>query len=312
MLVIVLMHDVHEDSLRGLDLNLLIVLKALIAEKSVTRAAALLGLSQPAASHALARLRKALGDRLLVRTPQGMEPTPRARAIAEPLERALADLARAINRPGPFDPARARRRFRIATDDYHEIVLLPRLLARLWHEAPGIDIRVTPVSDRSGRDLAEGRIDLIIDPVTVLGPLPGAYAQRILDERFVCAVREGHPAVGKKLTLEVLVKLPHVLVAPAGRPGGVVDAALTKLGLRRRVAVEIPHFLAVPAIVREIDAVATMPERIARAFGAGLRILAPPIDLPSFTIETVWHERHHGDPAHAWFRGLVAEVARSL
>jgi DNA-binding transcriptional LysR family regulator len=303
------MHDVH---LRDLDLNLLVVLRALIAERSVTRAAAEVGLSQPAMSHALARLRTALGDQLLVRTPRGMEPTPRAKAIAEPLERALANLREAVNAPTAFDPKRARRGFRIATDDYLELVLMPQLLARLWLEAPGINVRILNSSGRSGHDLAEGRIDLIIDPVSAFGPLPGAYSQRIIEERFVCVVRADHPRVRKRLTLDTFVALPQALVAPGGRPGSIVDAALAKRGLRRRVALEIPHFLAAPHIVRHTDVILTIGERIAQAMADGLRILAPPIELPRFTVETIWHERHHADPAHTWFRHVVAEVAKEL
>ena len=303
------MHSVH---LEGLDLNLLVVLQALIAERSVTRAAAEVGLSQPAMSHALARLRKALGDPLLVRTPRGMEPTPRAKAMAEPLERALIDLREAVSAPTIFDPGRARGRFRVATDDYLELILMPKLLARLWQQAPGVDVRISNSSGRSGHDLAEGRIDIIIDPVSAFGPLPGAYSQRILQDRFVCVVRADHPGVGKHLTLETFLALPHALVAPGGRPGGIVDAALAKLGLRRRVALEIPHFLAAPAMVRETDIVLTVGERIAQALGDGLRILSPPIELPRFSVDTIWHERHHADPARVWFRRVVAEVAKGL
>lgn len=303
------MHSVH---LGNLDLNLLVVLHALITERSVTRAAAEVGLTQPAMSHALARLRKALGDPLLVRTPRGMEPTPRAKAMAEPLERALADLREAVSSPTTFDPRRARGRFRIATDDYLELILMPKLLARLWQEAPGIDLRLSSSSSRSGHDLAEGRIDMIIDPVSAFGPLPGAYSQRILEERFVCVVRADHPRIGKRLTLEAFVELPHALVAPGGRPGGIVDAALAKRGMRRRIAIAVPHFLAAPAIVRQTDVILTVGERIAKALGDGLRILSPPIPLPRFSVETIWHERYHADPARSWLRHVVAEVAKGL
>jgi DNA-binding transcriptional LysR family regulator len=303
------MQDVH---LRHLDLNLLVVLQALLAERSVTRAAERLALSQPAVSHALARLRRSFGDRLLVRTPHGMEPTPRANAMAEPLERALADLTRAVSSPGEFNLRRARRRFHVATDDYLELVLMPRLLARVWREAPGIDIRVHSVGARSGHDLAEGRIDFIVDPLEVLGQLPGAYSQRILDERFVCIARAGHPALGRRLTAKAFASLSHALVAPAGRPGSIVDTALGKLGLRRRVAITIPHFIAAPAIIRETDAIATLPQRIAQTLSDGLALFEPPMVLPSFTIETVWHERNHNDPGHAWLRGCISEVARGL
>lgn len=309
MLLIASMHDVHSDRI---DLNLLVVLQALIAERSVTRAAERIGLSQPAMSHALARLRRALDDPLLVRTPRGMEPTPRARAMAEPLDRALEDLARAVAPTAKFDPTRARRRLRVATDDYLELILMPKLLARLWREAPRIDIRVTSAGRQSGNDLAEGRVDMIIDPVSAFESLPGAYSQRIFDERFVCIVRKDHPMVGKRLSLDTFVALPHALVSPAGRPGGIVDTALAKLGLSRRVAIQVPHFVVAPEIVRQTDVILTVGERIARADREGLRILEPPLALPGFTVSTIWHERNHADPAHVWFRSMIADVAKSL
>ncbi len=271
------MQDVH---LQGLDLNLLVALDALIAERSVTRAAERLGLSQPAVSHTLARLRKALGDPLLVRAPRGMELTPRAQSIAAPLARALSDIAAAVRPPGSFHPARAKRRFRIATDDYLGRLLLPKLLARLWQEGPGIDVEVAVAGPRSGHQLADGLVDAVIAPAGVIGRLPGAYTQHLFDERFASLSRIGHPAIRRRLTLDAFVALPHVLVAPGGRPGSIVDTALAKLGLRRRVAVIIPHFLAALPIVRQSDAIVTIGRRLAVASRDGLRIHAPPLDLP--------------------------------
>lgn len=303
------MQDVH---LRSLDLNLLVALDALIAERNVTRAANQLGLSQPAVSHALARLRKSLGDPLLVRSPQGMDLTPRAQALAAPLARALGDLAAAIQSPAPFDPARATRLFRIATDDYLERLLLPKLLPRLWREGPGIDVEVTTTGARSGHDLADGLVDIVIAPAGVIGSLPGAYTQHLFEERFVCLSRQGHPAIGRRLTLDAYVALPHLLVSPGGRPGSIVDKALSKLRRRRRVSVVVPHFLAALPIVRQSDVVVTMGKRLALASREGLRIHSPPLELPGFGVSMFWHEREHGDAAHIWFRRIVAGVAKSI
>lgn len=303
------MQDVH---LRRLDLNLLVVLEALISERSVTRAADRLGLTQPAVSHALGRLRKSLGDPLLVRVPRGMELTPRAQAIARPLARALDDLAAAVRPPAQFEPASASRRFRIATDDYLERLLLPKLLARLWRAGPGIDIEVTTAGPRSGHELADGPLDAVIAPTGVIGRLPGAYTQHLFDERFVCLSRARHPAIGRKLTLDDYVSLPHLLVSPGGRPGSVVDSALARLGLRRRVAITVPHFLAALPIVRQSDAIVTIGRRLALASREGLRIHAPPLELPGFDVSLFWHERDHADPAHIWFRRMVAGTARAI
>lgn len=242
--------------LEGLDLNLLVALRALLRERHVTRAATRIGLSQPAMSHALARLRALLGDPLLVRTPSGMRPTTRAEAMTEPLERALEDIGRILASPAPFDASRSTRRFRIATNDFIELVLLPSLLASVWSEAPNVDIRVSNHQRGASEDLAEGRLDLaigIIDQFGLPEPPQGIRFQRIVSERFVCVVREGHPLGKRRLTLDEFVALPHALVSPRGDSGAVVDAALAKLGRRRRVALEVPHFLVAPHVVRETD-----------------------------------------------------------
>lgn len=304
-------------NLEGLDLNLLVALRALLAERHVTKAAARVGLSQPAMSHALARLRALLGDPLLVRTSSGMQPTARAEAMTVPLERALEDLGRVLASPDAFDPARSTRKFRIATNDYMELVLFPRLLARLWREAPGIDVRVRNLEARSNEDLAEARIDLAMGVVGSFGAPEapqGIRTKRLVSDRFVCVVRDGHPTVKKRLSLDEFVALPHALVAPRGESGSVVDTALAALGKKRRVAVEVPHFLVAPHVVRETDVVLTLAARVANSLGPllGLRQLAPPIGLEGFSMMMVWHERQHADAAHAWLRALIAEVAKEL
>lgn len=309
---IMIMHTVH---LERLDLNLLVALRALLAERHVTRAARAVGLTQPAMSHALARLREALGDPLLVRSGAGMVPTARAEAMRAPLERALEDLASAVAPPAPFDPARASRRFHLAASDYVELVMLPALLARVRDEAPGIDLRVTNYDAKTTRDLGDGKLDLAIGfRGATAGASPGLYTQRLFGDRFVCVVREGHPRVGKRLTLDTFLELPHALVSPRGESGGIVDDALALQGKRRRVAAEIPHFLVAPYVIRETDLVLTLAERVARIFvpALGLRQLPPPLELPSFSMVLLWHERQHADPAQRWLRDLVVEVARAL
>lgn len=308
------MHNVH---LEAMDLNLLVALRALLAERHVTRAAARIGLSQPAMSHALSRLRELLGDPILVRTPSGMRPTTRAEAMTEPLERVLEDLGRVLASPAPFDPARSTRRFRIATNDYIELVLLPSLLARVWSEAPQVDVRVTNLAGGAHEDLAEGRLDLAIGLASQFGgpePAQGIRFQHVVSEKFVCVVREGHPLVKKRLSLDDFVALPHALVAPRGTAGSVVDAALARLGRRRRVALEVPHFLVAPHVVRETDLVLTLAGRLAARLAPmlGLRQLAPPIELEGFTMSMVWHERQHADASHAWMRAAIAATAKHV
>ncbi len=298
--------------LRQFDLNLLKALDVLLAERNVTRAAERLGLTQSAMSHTLARLRTAFGDALFVRGPGGVKPTPRAEAISHSLARALFDLTHIIEPPGAFDPFRARRRFSIATDDYLERLLLPRLLSRLWATAPSIDVDVVPVKDRPGESLASGIPDLIVSVSALKKQMPGAHMEHLFDEHFVCVVREGHPLAGRKLTLDRFTTLSHVLVAPQGKPGSVVDTELAKSGRRRRIAVTVPHFLAALHIVRECDAVLTIGERIVRHDPIGLRLCKPPLALPHFSVAAFWHDRNHMDSAQAWFRALVAETARTI
>lgn len=306
------MHDVH---LEALDMNLLVALRALLAERHVTRAAARVGLSQPAMSHALARLRELLGDPLLVRTPSGMQPTPRAEAMTAPLQRALEDIGRVLASPAPFVPRLATRKFRIATNDYMELVVLPRLLARLWKEAPNVDVRVVNLTARANDELAEGRLDLALGVVDRSGQVDapqGIRSQRLVSDGFVCVVREGHPVVKRRLSLDDFVALPHALVAPRGEPGSIVDSALERIGKKRRVAVEVPHFLVAPHVVRETDVVLTLAARVAKSLAPllGLRQLPPPVELPGFSMSMLWHERQHVDPAHVWLRGLMAAVAK--
>jgi DNA-binding transcriptional LysR family regulator len=314
----------HDTNLAALDLNLLVALRALLAERHVTRAAGSIGLSQPAMSHALSRLRALLDDPLLVRTSDGMQPTARAQAMTVPLERALDELQRLLAAPSPFDPARSARRFRIATSDYVELVLLPRLLGAIWSDAPAVDVSVEALDPRGVEQLAEGRFDVAISVLVHFTgdtsrdeadaePPPGIRVQKLFSDRFVCVVRDGHPRVKKRLSLDDFLDLPHALVAPRGGGTGVVDLALARLGKKRHVAVEVPHFLVAPHVVAETDLVLTLAERVARklAPSLGLRQLAPPLELQGFSTWMAWHERQHADPAHAWLRKTIKSVAKS-
>jgi DNA-binding transcriptional LysR family regulator len=302
------------DALAGLDLNLLYALDALLHERHVTRAAKRLGMTQSAASHALGRLRSQLGDPLLVRGPRGqMVPTPRADALATPLRDALAALALAVH-GASFDPATARRSFRIATGDYAEVVLLPRLVERVAATAPGVDLHAVVLPESTGAALANGAIDGALLPQRSLAWPSGIYERRLFTEDFTCVVRPGHPVARQKLTLARYCALAHLMVAPGGTPGSFVDDALAKAGKTRRTAVLVPHFLVVPHVIVATDLVATLATRIADATAPlfDLVRLRPPIDVPRFTMALVWHERTHRDPAHRWLREQLAAVAAEL
>jgi DNA-binding transcriptional LysR family regulator len=303
----------RNDQLARVDLNLLVALNALLAEKSVTRAAGRLGLTQPAMSHALRRLRALFDDPLLVRTPRGMLPTAKAQRLDEPVQRILADVARTFHGEPAFDPRTARRTFTIFASDYCAFLLLPRMLARLSSIAPGVDLVVrTGITDYV-LALEDGRLDVLLGVYDQ--DARNAYKQKLFRERFVCMVRRDHPQVKQTLRLDDYVSVPHLLVAPRGaRPGGYIDDELAKRDGRRRIALTVPHFLLAPHIVASSDLILTVAERIARVFAdlLPLRILEPPIKLSSFTISQYWHERQHNDPAHVWFRSVVAEVCKEL
>jgi DNA-binding transcriptional LysR family regulator len=305
------MHQVH---LRSFDLNLLLALDALLEERSVTRAAERVGITQSAMSHALARLRDLTGDALLVRTPNGMVATSRAEELASPIRRALDGVSIALRPAQTFDPRTAEARIRIGTGDYGEIVLLPSVVERLANEAPRIDLRVVFQGDAPADMLRSGEADLLISPLYTAEAGAGLYTRKLFEERFVCVVRRGHPLADKKLTLARYVAARHTLISPRGKEGSHTDDALARIGLSRRVAVTVPHFLVAPHIVAQSDLILTLPGRVADMLAAplGLVLLKPPpeLGLEGFTMSAVWHERTHGDPAQRWMRELFAEVAR--
>ena len=295
-----------------LDLNLLVVLDALLAERSVTRAASRLGLSQSATSHALARLRDHFGDPLLVRTGGKLVLTARANDLAEPVRGALAQLDGALRGARAFDPARARRAFTVAMADHLAALLLPPLHARIARTAPAVDLRVAAVHREIEAELDSDATDLLVTMSTG-DDAQGLYQQRLFDDRYVCLVRRGHPAARRALTAEAYAALPHLLIAPRGGRG-VVDRELAARGLARRVAVQVPHALVAPHVVAASDLVLTAIARFARAYAAilPLDVIDVPLELPAVTCRQRWHERSHHDPAHAWLRARVAEAAGAI
>lgn len=309
MVVIIFMNYAH---IAGLDVQLLLALDALLRERQVTRAAQRLGLTQSAMSHALRRLREVFADPLFVRTPRGVLPTPRAAQLAEPLARVLAELERLAAHPAAFDPARLQRRMALVTSEYVDVVLLPQLLAQLVHKAPLLDLEIRGASFELESALEEGRVDVALGIFPQLSPR--VMQQRLFDDRLVCLLRRGHPAARRRLSLQRFAELPHVQIAPRGAPGGPVDEALSRLGRQRRVAVRIGSFLSALQLVARSDLVLTAPERLVHALlgELPLRVLEPPLELPRFAIYQVWHERRQEDPAHAWLRGALAALARSL
>jgi DNA-binding transcriptional LysR family regulator len=311
----------HKISIDALDLNLLVVLQALLKEHSVTRAAARIGLSQSATSHALGRLREFFQDPILVRTPKGMVPTLRAEELREPLERILRDLDQMIQ-PSLFDPATAQGKIHIASSDYSTVVILPIVLKQLTQIAPQVEVECHHWQPDIIEFFRNGSIDLGLGVIDV-SELSDMRAQTLFDEDFVAVVRSNHPILARdNLTLDHYISLSHALITISNFPGNAminsfkshVDLALAELGLKRRVVLQIPQFLAAPFVVAQTDLILTLPRRIAVlvADTANLAILEIPIQIEKFSYQQIWHERRSYDPLQRWFRDLVATQSQCL
>jgi DNA-binding transcriptional LysR family regulator len=304
---------IHEMNIGALNLNLLPVLDALLAERSVSRAGARLGLSQPAVSNALAQLREVLKDPLLVRQAGGMVPTERALALAGPLRAGLLALEQGLDHPAAFDPATAVRDFTIMTNDFVAFVMLPRLAARLQVEAPRVHLQVRAWQEHVvPPDLATGGADLVLG--FNRGLPAGHKAAPLFEDRFVFVARKGHPKVRGTITLATYTKLAHVLVSHEPNARGVVDEVLAQRGLTRNVALRVSHFLLVPPIVAATDYVAALSETVAYAAAASmpLQLLKLPVDAPRAMVHMLWHERTAVSPAHNWLRGIVEQVGQGV
>nr|WP_297524254.1 LysR family transcriptional regulator [uncultured Roseateles sp.] len=295
------------------DLNLLPVFLAVMEERSVTRAAQRLGITQPALSNALTRLRAMLMDPLFIRERYGMQPTQKAEELAPVIAAALASLDTAILGQRDFDPAKSTQLVTLAPNSYVELVLVPAIVARLRQQAPNMAVRLTPF----GTDLAEtgvvsGSTAMVLG--RVVEPPDNLVVQHVMDDGLACIVRRGHPTVDRKMTRKQYEQLKHVNVLPPGRLRVGLFQALEKQGLKREVAVSVTHFLAVPEVVAVTDYCATLPAQICRRLASDkrLKVLPLPVDLGTFPVEIAWHVRYRDDPAHRWLRALVAEVAAEV
>lgn len=294
------------NSLRRLDLNLLVTLDALLAEHNVTRAAERLHLSQPTVSVQLARLREVFGDPLLLPGPRGMRPTARADELREPLRDALQALEQAVAPSSPFDPAQARHIWRVMASDYGESTILLPALAGLRSAAPGTRLAILGLTPPTlARQAEQGDIDLAFH-ISAEAP-PNLRRRSMFTERYVLAGRAGHPRLKRRPTLAQFCKLDHVIVSPDGGGfHGATDTALAELGVTRRVALSVPHFLFLGAVLSSTDLVAMVPSRLVRG-NAALQAVEPPLEVPGFEMLMLWHERVHRDPAHQWLREHIAK-----
>ena len=290
------------------DLNLLIVFDAVMQERNVTRAGGKIGLSQPAVSHALSRLRHMLRDELFIRTPDGMVPTPRAEQLAAPLRRAFSDMQIALE-PEKFVPHEANRRFVLAVNNYAAVVLAAGMVTAVASAAPGIGLDLRPSGTRDIPALLDrGEFDLAIGIFDEFGE---RFARApLLEDSFVVAMREDHPAGRHELTAEVLAGLPYLDISSSGEDASFLDQWLAGQGLARNVAHSAPH-LSAAAILSSSDMVAVLSLRLAEAFvrGHGLATRKLPFAAPRTRTAMLWHHRFDNHPAHLWLRRLIGQTA---
>jgi DNA-binding transcriptional LysR family regulator len=293
-----------------LDLNLLRVFDAVMTEQNLTRAANRLAMTQPAVSNAVKRLRDALGDELLIRTAHGVKPTARAESLWPAVRRALADLEEAVA-PRTFELAKANATFRMAMADATAGLLLPPLVRLIENEAPGIDIRMVPLTTREPRPmLLRGDIDLAI------GFFPGVVAQlqgstetpirheRLYAGEYVCVMRKEHPLADKELTLDLYCDANHLLVSFSGRARGLVDDALVNVNRERRILLTVNQFFTAGKVVAASDLLMVIPRHLIDATGMSSQLIqkALPFKLPEVHIDMLWHERDARSPGHRWLR----------
>jgi DNA-binding transcriptional LysR family regulator len=302
------------------DLNLLRVFDALMRERSATRAGALIGLSQPAVSNALSRLRHALNDELFVRRGNDMVPTPRAEALAERVRDALAQVEQALYGDARFDPARAERIFTLMGADFFATLLMPDLAERVAGLAPGIALRM--LDSASGdveRLLRENVIDVALErPLE----MPDWISRRLLFHSPFAIIaarghkelRKGRVAPGAAIPLDLYCALPHAIRSIDGSMSGMVDDALRKAGGKRRVVLALPSFQGIARAVSRGRLIAAVPMQFAKAVAKdlGLSIYLPPLEVPVPEVRMYWHKRHDRSPAHCWLREQVVAATEAL
>jgi len=299
-------------NLRSIDLNLVVVLDALVEERSVRRAADRVGLSQSATSHALERLRKFLDDELFVRTSTGMVPTPRALDLAGPVRLALEEIQGALA-PPRFDPAREKRTFTVAVETYETIVVLPRLVDIFRNEGPGLKLNARSASVQdilTGID--QGRVDL---GVGLFSELPDRFMTcRLLSDRFVCAMRADHPLASVPMTLDSYCRASHLLVSMSGAATDPIDLALVRLRRERDIVMRLPHGLAMVIALARSDMIASMTWGAAKTFCvAGPLVLRDlPFETPSADFRLVWNRRFKDSPAHIWLRRKFTAIGTEI
>ncbi|MEO6293782.1 MAG: LysR family transcriptional regulator [Burkholderiaceae bacterium] len=307
---------------RTLDLNLLRVFDEVMAERSLTKAAHNLALTQPAVSNAMRRLRETLGDDLVRRSGQGLEPTPRANALWPAVREALRQLQETLI-PNPFDPATSTAIFVLAMADATAAELIPGLLTLVERDAPGVAIRVVPLSTRDPRkllereeaDLAIGHFPAVLADLTASAQSGGVISfahQRLYDGEYVCVMRSGNPLAHGPLTLNRFCAARHMLVSFSGRPFGFVDEALASLQRQRRIVLTVNQFFTAGRVVAQSDLLTVLPRHFVRVADVGKELVIHPLpfDMPVVHVDALWHQREQHNSAHQWLRSAIVASAK--
>jgi DNA-binding transcriptional LysR family regulator len=304
------MRSKGETVAQRVDLNLLVIFDAIYKARNLTAAGRGLGLSQPAMSHALGRLRSTFNDPLFVRLSRGLQPTPLAVEIAPSLVQGLAAIRGSLERK-PFDPSASARIFRIAQGDIAEAAHLPRLLREVRKTAPAIRFQTLEIpGPRLSYALGDGEVDIATGVDYELGA--GCRQAQLAESEYACVMRADHPTIHSRLTLKQFRNAEHILVNPRGavHHGAVIERALSRREVSARIAVEISHFNGVAALVTSSDLIATVPSRLAETMRkfANIKVFPPPIALPKVTVSLYWHERFHREPGNVWLRSVYLSL----
>jgi molybdate transport repressor ModE-like protein len=300
------MHAMH---IRDLDLTQINLLAELARLGSVSAAARRIGLSQSAASHALAKLRQQLGDPLFTRTRDGLKPTPYGERLGKAASQAMDLLAEGLAANRAFDPKTTTRQFTFYLSDVGQMVLLPPMLEVIQREAPGLTLRSAPVPlDDPAVPMISGEVDLAVGFFTNL--TTGFHQTLLFRERFVCIVRADHPAFQSGMTLEAFKDVRHAISDATGMAHGFVDQFLEKHRVHRKHTLRVPGFQVLPLIIANSDLLAFIPARLAASVAAlvPIKVFQPPVHIPPFDIRMFWHERYHHDPANRWMRRILVNL----
>lgn len=293
---------------RQLDLNLLLVLEALYADRSVTLAAQRLGMSQPTISNSLNKLREFFKDDLFIRQKGTMQPTPFADDIADPVNRIIATIRNEVLREKSFDPEKSDRVFSVSMSDIGELVWLPTLLKMLRQEAPGASIRCSSMRPKELKEaMASGAVDLAVGYFPDLSEA-AFYQQKLFDHPFSCIVRRDHPFIGDTISAEQFLQAEHAVVTAEGRSQEIFERRMHDLHLQRRVLLRSPHYMSLPVQIAHSDMVSVVPRAVAQLAvqTANVKALKPPFEIPPIELKQFWHQRVNNDLAVMWFRGQIA------